>query len=321
MNYVKIFVGLLALMLMACQTSWNYKENETQMKYDLLPGSSETENSLETILPHTVLANTIVHFLQSEDNGKEKKALMIGYDGARLDATLALTPPAIWGIKNEPDGGLYYAFTGGDPNAWVTKQDTSSAPGWATLLFGTWANKHGFKNNSGFQKSSTISFLAKAQDLGYNAASLSAWGWLNDNILSREKNSNTFFKYNVPSGVKGYHPKDIDIATRTKEAISANEADVIFVQLDAPDGAGHSKGFDPLVQAYNDQIMATDALAQEIINTIKARATYAQEDWLIILTADHGGLGTSHGMHVPECSEVWFAINQKQYLTEIAAFN
>ena len=33
----------------------------------------------------------------------------------------------------------------------------------------------------------------------------------------------------------------------------------------------------------------------EAINAIKARSTYAQEDWLIIITSDHGGIETNHG--------------------------
>ena len=35
--------------------------------------------------------------------------------------------------------------------------------------------------------------------------------------------------------------------------------------------------------------------AGEVIEAIKARKNYENEDWLIILTSDHGGFVTSHG--------------------------
>ena len=36
-------------------------------------------------------------------------------------------------------------------------------------------------------------------------------------------------------------------------------------------------------------------MALESINAIKARPTYETEDWLIIITSDHGGIKRNHG--------------------------
>ena len=33
----------------------------------------------------------------------------------------------------------------------------------------------------------------------------------------------------------------------------------------------------------------------DIIEAVEARKTYDTEDWLIIITTDHGGNGTGHG--------------------------
>ena len=38
-----------------------------------------------------------------------------------------------------------------------------------------------------------------------------------------------------------------------------------------------------------------DGYGFETIEAIKARDTYDTEDWLIIVTSDHGGIGTGHG--------------------------
>lgn len=48
----------------------------------------------------------------------------------------------------------------------------------------------------------------------------------------------------------------------------------------------------------------------EIIKTIEARSTYAQEDWLIIISTDHGGTGTSHGGQTPFERMTWLACNK-----------
>ena len=43
-------------------------------------------------------------------------------------------------------------------------------------------------------------------------------------------------------------------------------------------------------------VLAVDpADADKTIEAIKARETYDTEDWLIIITSDHGGIGTDHG--------------------------
>ena len=38
-----------------------------------------------------------------------------------------------------------------------------------------------------------------------------------------------------------------------------------------------------------------EATGADIIEAIKARDTYATEDWLILITSDHGGIGGGHG--------------------------
>ncbi|MEM8584653.1 MAG: LamG-like jellyroll fold domain-containing protein, partial [Bacteroidota bacterium] len=59
--------------------------------------------------------------------------------------------------------------------------------------------------------------------------------------------------------------------------------------------AGHSSGFSSAVPNYIQQIEEVDAHIGQIMAALTARSNYANEDWLIILTPDHGGIGFSHG--------------------------
>lgn len=41
--------------------------------------------------------------------------------------------------------------------------------------------------------------------------------------------------------------------------------------------------------------LMANAAGMDIIASIEARKTYAAEDWLILITTDHGGVGGGHG--------------------------
>lgn len=54
-----------------------------------------------------------------------------------------------------------------------------------------------------------------------------------------------------------------------------------------------------------------DKIGYELLQTIYNRESYGHEDWLIIITTDHGGIGTMHGGQSEEERNTWFAINKK----------
>ena len=58
--------------------------------------------------------------------------------------------------------------------------------------------------------------------------------------------------------------------------------------------------------------MTEDAYALEAINEIKNRETYAEEDWLIIITSDHGGIRTNHGKESIQ-ERMTFAVINKDF--------
>ncbi|ALO99768.1 nucleotide pyrophosphatase [Streptomyces hygroscopicus subsp. limoneus] len=60
----------------------------------------------------------------------------------------------------------------------------------------------------------------------------------------------------------------------------------VFVHLDNIDHAGHTYG--AASQQYLDAIHGADAQVGQIVAAVEARPAYAAEDWLIMVTADHG---------------------------------
>jgi predicted AlkP superfamily pyrophosphatase or phosphodiesterase len=80
-----------------------------------------------------------------------------------------------------------------------------------------------------------------------------------------------------------------------EEITSKDCADFVFIIYENTDSAGHDFGFTFNNPVYKDSFKTEDAYGYEVIKAIEARETYDTEDWLIIVTSDHGGIGTGHG--------------------------
>ncbi len=80
-----------------------------------------------------------------------------------------------------------------------------------------------------------------------------------------------------------------------EEVTSADCADFVFVIYEDTDSAGHDYGFTYNNPTYKEAFNTMDAYGYEVIKAIEARETYETEDWLIIVTSDHGGIETGHG--------------------------
>ena len=80
-----------------------------------------------------------------------------------------------------------------------------------------------------------------------------------------------------------------------EEVTGADCADFVFIIYEDTDSAGHDFGFTYNNPAYKNGFRTEDAYGYEVIKAIESRETYETEDWLIIVTSDHGGIGTGHG--------------------------
>jgi predicted AlkP superfamily pyrophosphatase or phosphodiesterase len=83
------------------------------------------------------------------------------------------------------------------------------------------------------------------------------------------------------------------MAAKAEEWIRNEAYDFVFVDFDGPDAAGHSSGFDGYAETYQNRVISTDALIGNLLDAVLD--TSAGEEWLIVVTTDHGGEGTSHG--------------------------
>ena len=118
---------------------------------------------------------------------------------------------------------------------------------------------------------------------GYRTVSIVQWNPINDHMASLQAdvviNSDT----------------DEDVKNAVANELTNNDPTVLFVQLSNVDFAGHSTGFTPDNPNYISAIETVDTQIGTMISVLKNRDNYHNENWLILLSTDHGGLGTSHG--------------------------
>ena len=259
-------------------------------------------NTLETATAQTETYALIRdHLAAPLAEGKtEKKVIVIGYDGGRADA-LSL-------VDENGEGGISYLlatggqaainYCGGVNYPAINTQDTSTAPGWCSILTGQWADVHGITGNGIEKSNDNLTILTTSVEDGTIDSSAFYVSWNGhfggeDTTYIQEKN------YIEEKGLDvTFLDADDDAGTLENTLADINSADCsdfIFSILEHPDHAGHDTGFSLNNPDYAQAIADSEADARKIINSIEARPTYETEDWLIIITSDHGGYNTGHG--------------------------
>lgn len=233
----------------------------------------------------------------SQVEAKERKVLFIGIDGCRFDAIEAANTPNLDQIR---EAGCY------DPDCQILgeryqKNDTISGPGWSSILTGVWADKHGVHNNTflGKKYKQYPHFFTRLKEVRPDAVTVSAVTWppIQDFIVSAADHG---LKFIPPKG--DYVPADAETAQSVARILREENPTAVFYYIGQVDETGHKEGFHPTVQPYVAAIEQADKHIGEVLEALRSRKTYDDEEWLIIVTSDHGGKGTSHsaGHDVPE---------------------
>ncbi|OWK46777.1 alkaline phosphatase family protein [Fimbriiglobus ruber] len=220
----------------------------------------------------------------------KNKVLFIGIDGCRADAMHAANAPALHALR---DGGAYSEIA-------QTGDITVSGPGWSSMLTGVWREKHGVRDNTFTGKNLTEypSFLDrfKAAHPDARTASFATWAPIHQNIIAKADVKTTF-------------KKDADAADAAVKELQTADPDAVFLDLDDVDHAGHAHGFSTKVPQYMTAIETADAQVGRAVTAMRGRPAFARENWLVLVTTDHGGSGKSHGKNIPEHRTIFVIAN------------
>jgi hypothetical protein len=222
-----------------------------------------------------LLASTYAHAI-------DRKVLVIGIDGVRSDAFQAANTPNMDAI----------IANGASTFNCQSEDITISGPAWTTILTGVHRDKHLITSNSFMPNAlgTYPHFFARLRSVcpDVRTASIAHWAPINTWITQDHANVVQTFA------------TDDEVRNAVIAELSGGTCDVVYLHFDDVDHAGHGSGFSPTVPAYIQAIEQTDVRVGQIMAALNARPTRASEDWLVIITSDHGGSGTSHGQNIPE---------------------
>ncbi|WP_436717171.1 alkaline phosphatase family protein [Roseiconus lacunae] len=237
----------------------------------------------------------------------KSRVLVIGVDGVRADALKAAKTPAIDALI---ENGIFAETTKilGDR---YQDNDTVSGPGWSSFLTGVWADKHGVHDNS-FENRNYKDyphFFVRLKEKFPDAmtASFVDWKPIDQYIVSGAD----IRKVYSAEGADGYAEQDEVIATDACELLQHQNPHAVVVYFGAIDETGHRYGFHPSVTPYVAAIEKVDSQIRRLIATLKSREQFTDENWLVIISTDHGGRGLGHGSghRVPEINTTFLVVS------------
>ena len=272
-----------------------------------------------------LLGSAFTSCTQSQSANKIPKAVFIILDGIPADVIEKLDPPALREISKA--GGYTRAYVGGK-KATYNETPTISAPGYISLLTGTWGNKHNVWDNDIAAPNYhywNIFRIAEKVNPNLHTALFSTWLDNRTKLVGEglEPAGSIKLDYKFDGlehdTIKYPHDDAADYIRKIDEAVSDETAryistegpDLSWVYLEYTDDMGHRFGDSP---QFHQAIQNADLQIKKIWEAMKLREKKFNEDWLLIITTDHGrsaDTGKNHGGQSDRERTTWIATNSK----------
>lgn len=249
------------------------------------------QNGLNDALSQADTYSIMYNHMYSNTSGKTPKLLFIGYDGYLASAFKLrenAADSAAFYIGKE--GSMYLTRTGGKE---VGQQKTKTAPGWATLFTGVWNDVHKVNGNNSTLTKDVKSLPYLLAESNFNASFSVSW----------KKHFTVTYKHEVKAAKSNNLPIDYNYSNEDDGTVEhmLNDIDegkdAIFGILEYTDHAGHGSSYSLSDSEYVEAVHSADSEAYKLIKRMESRATYNDEDWLVIISSDHGGVLNRHGQY------------------------
>jgi predicted AlkP superfamily pyrophosphatase or phosphodiesterase len=228
------------------------------------------------------------------------KVLVIGLDGVRPDILAAADTPTLDSLATAG----YYA-----PRA-RTCSPTVSGPGWSSMLIGVCAAKHRVMSNDlhGNAYDRYPEFLTRIEQVRPALHTLAVLDWpplgttasggpLVSDAVDR--------KLTFDGDSLEYGPADSLSVSAAAMALATTDVDAAFVYIGNPDEVAHQHG--ALGPEYRAAIARADQQVAELLRALRSRPNYAREDWLVLVSTDHGHRDEGgHGGTSPEEATIFY---------------
>jgi len=239
-----------------------------------------------------------------------KHVLLVGIDGCRGDAIEYSQAKHLKQLIGE---GAYTDKIDvlGDR---ITGADTASGAGWAAIINGVWADKHGvpandFRNN---KLAKYPSFLQRIKQVEPHTevAAFTTWQPMYEHCFGKAD----YVRFVTDGDKQGYEMGDRLVGAEAAKYLQTNKPTAMMVYFGNTDAAGHGYGFHPKSYKYTNAIESVDLQLGLVLEALRGRASYQNEDWLIVVCTDHGGKAKGHslGREEPEIRYGFCIIHGRQ---------
>jgi predicted AlkP superfamily pyrophosphatase or phosphodiesterase len=254
----------------------------------------------------------------------EKKVMIILVDGVPADVLESVDTPILDQIAAQ--GGYTRAYQGGGKGEY-TQTPTISAPGYMNMIAGVWGNKHNVWGNSVSNPNYNywnIFRTVKTVNPEMTTAIFSTWEDNRTKLVGEGKTDAGSFMFDYAydgfelDTVRFPHTDDRTFMFTIDETVSQGAADYVlsdapnlsWVYLEFTDDIGHMYGDSPqMIEA----VKGIDFQVGRIWAAIQLREKEFNEDWMIVITTDHGrseDTGMGHGGQSERERTTWIVTDQ-----------
>jgi hypothetical protein len=159
------------------------------------------------------------------------------------------------------------------------------------MLIGVWADKHGVVSND-FTTNAYARYpdlLTRVEDVRPALGTLAVLDWppLGTTASGGPLISDRIDRKLMVNGDSlGYHVADSLSTALAADALATGDVDVAFVYFGDVDEVGHAHG--TLSAEYAAAIEVVDRQVGQVLAGLRRRPTYDAEDWLVLVSTDHG---------------------------------
>lgn len=236
----------------------------------------------------------------AQDAPARKKVLLIGLDGVRVDIMAAVQTPVI-------DSLAAAGFFSDEAN---TRVRTVSGPGWSSMTIGARTDKHLVDGNN-FEGNDYATYPDFLTRIERERPELNTFAVLDWPPLGTTDSGGPLFsdaidvRINFDGEADGYRYADSLSVEAAVEHLRDTDIDAAFVYLGEIDVAAHETN--SRSPQYKAAIEWADTRLNLLLQAVRERPTYEEEDWLILLSTDHGRNDAGgHGGNSPSETTIFF---------------
>ena len=279
------------------------------------------------------LTLTAVNSMAQAEPAASPKVVFVIVDGIPADVSERVPTPAIDAIAEA--GGYSRAAMGG-PIGEFAETPTISAPGYMSLITGTWANKHNVYKNYGISPDYSywnLFRLARSERPDLRLGIFSTWTDNRTILLGEGLAEGGNWRFDVvvdglekrearlPPEPMDVRIADIDdvVSREAARLIESEGPDLSWVYLQHTDDVAHKHG-DSV--EFEQAVIQMDERLHAIWSGVRARQRVHEEDWLVIVTTDHGRdavTGRTHGGQSERERTIWMATNSQRLTPDFYA--